>query len=163
MVCGASVVLALATVQLSIITANAYIFTKSTYFDWREIEAINATTITIPRKKAVEPVILEKKEVSGTIREVTAYNAGDPLQNDSTPCDGAGGNICEALTKGVKICAANFVPLGTKLNIQNVGECTVMDRMAKRFSNRVDIAFSLSEKERAIKFGRQNLAVEIIK
>lgn len=100
---------------------------------------------------------------SGTIREVTSYNAGDPNQTDATPCDGAGGNICEMLDANIPICAANFVPLGTWLYIENFGECQVLDRMAKRFSNRVDIAMKLSEKERALKFGRQNLLVTILK
>jgi 3D (Asp-Asp-Asp) domain-containing protein len=165
MVCGASVVLALATIQLSIITANIYLFTKSTYFDWREIEAINATTVAYHHKPAsiTASIVKNATSTAGIIREVSAYNAGDPSQTDESPCDGAGGNICEALAKGQKVCAANFVSLGTKLKIQNYGECIVLDRMAKRFQNRVDIAMKLSEKDRAIAFGVQKLLVEIIK
>lgn len=97
------------------------------------------------------------------IREITAYNLGDPNQTDDSPCIMASGlNGCELLEKGIKICAANFVPFHTKLNIDNFGECEVLDRMASRFINRVDVGMRLDEKERALIFGKQNLAVAII-
>lgn len=100
----------------------------------------------------------------GVLREVTAYNAGDPNQTDSSPCISASGDdICKLLDQGIKVCAANFVPLRTKLYIDKIGECVVLDRMNKRFTNRVDIAMKKDEKKRAIKFGKQNLKVLIIK
>lgn len=122
----------------------------------------------------VEPIVrnyevLKNKEVitkpsNATIREVTAYNAGDPHQTDSSPCISANGeNVCIALEEGYKRCAANFVPFGTILRIAHYGDCMVTDRMNSRFSNRVDIAMKVYEKERALKFGKQNLEVEIIK
>ena len=119
---------------------------------------------TYTHKTASSTAFVAKNAPSsaGTIREVTAYNTL-PEQTDGNPCVGAGGNICEALENGQKICAANFVPLGTKLKIQNYGVCIVLDRMAKRFQNRVDVAMSANEYDRAVKFGRQNLLVEIIK
>ena len=102
--------------------------------------------------------------VTGTIREVTAYNVGDPKQNYGNPCISANGeNICAALAKGLRRCAANFVPFGTKLRIEKHGYCTVTDRMNKRYKNRVDIAMKLNEKGRALKFGLQRLKVEIVK
>lgn len=122
------------------------------------IEPVMAQTVT-PIVRTVKP----QRVYSQTIREVTAYNAGDPDQTDSTPCDGAGGNICERLEAGEKICAANFVPLGTKLEVEGYGECTVLDRMNSRFKNRVDIAFKVTEKERALKFGIQTLNVKTYK
>ena len=106
--------------------------------------------------------------ISGTIREVTAYNVGDPAQCDSTPCIGAYSkvNLCEEVAKGTNVCASNFVPLGTKLLIEAENgwnmECIVWDRMAKRFSNRVDIAMNLWEKDRAVNFGKQRLSVKIL-
>jgi len=104
------------------------------------------------------------KRSSSTAREVTAYNTGDISQTDNSPCISANGeNICLALEKGYKRCAANFVPFGTILMIEGFGDCMVTDRMNSRFKNRVDIAMKADEKERAIKFGKQNLAVEIIK
>jgi len=99
-----------------------------------------------------------------TIREVTAYNVGDPAQTDDTPCiDASNSNICKALDRGEKRCAANFVPLGTRLYIHNYGTCTVTDRMNRRYRNRVDIALPKHEKSKALKFGKQKLYVEVIK
>lgn len=96
------------------------------------------------------------------IRGVTAYNAGDPKQTDDFPCiDASLDNICEALERGEKRCAANFVKLGTVLQIQNYGDCVVTDRMNKRFQHQVDIAMKLNEKQRALNFGSQSLLVKI--
>ncbi|MEE9496024.1 MAG: hypothetical protein V3V39_05810, partial [Desulfobacterales bacterium] len=72
--------------------------------------------------------------VSASIREVTAYNVGDPKQNYGNPCISANGeNICAALNLGFKRCAANFVPFGTQLYIDHYGVCTVTDRMNRRY------------------------------
>lgn len=118
--------------------------------------------VTIQQKTIDQPAEPETSESNGTIREVTAYNVGDPAQTDSTPCIGASGiDLCEALARGEKHCATNFVPLGTVIEIQNFGECVVSDRMNSRFANRVDVAMKLSEKDRAIKFGLQNLLVTV--
>lgn len=96
-------------------------------------------------------------------REVTAYNVGDPAQTWGNPCVAANGeNICAALDAGQKRCAANFVPFGTKLHIEKVGECVVTDRMNRRYKNRVDIAMKLVEKDKAIEFGLQRLTVKIV-
>jgi 3D (Asp-Asp-Asp) domain-containing protein len=100
---------------------------------------------------------------SETIRVVTAYNAGDPRQTDDTPCIAANGeNICKALAKGKKRCAANFVPLGSHLHVDKVGVCLVTDRTNKRYRNRVDIAMQKNEYRKARKFGRQKLIVKVI-
>jgi 3D (Asp-Asp-Asp) domain-containing protein len=100
---------------------------------------------------------------SETIRIVTAYNAGDPRQTDDTPCIAANGeNICKALAKGKKRCAANFVPLGSHLHVEKVGVCLVTDRTNKRYRNRVDIAMQKDEYKKARQFGRQKLMVKII-
>ncbi len=100
---------------------------------------------------------------SETIRVVTAYNAGDPGQTDDTPCISANGeNICKALAKGKKRCAANFVPLGSHLHVEKIGVCRVTDRTNKRYRNRVDIAMQRDEYHEARRFGRQKLTVKII-
>jgi 3D (Asp-Asp-Asp) domain-containing protein len=100
---------------------------------------------------------------SETIRVVTAYNAGDPRQTDDTPCISASGeNICKALAKGKKRCAANFVPLGSRLYVEKIGVCLVTDRTNKRYRNRVDIAMQKDEYHKARRFGRQKLTVKII-
>lgn len=101
--------------------------------------------------------------VSEIIREVTAYNVGDPKQNQGDPCISANGeNICVALDLGFKRCAANFVPFGTQLYIDNYGVCTVTDRMNGRYKNRVDIAMKMTEKDKALQFGLKNLKVTIL-
>ena len=98
-----------------------------------------------------------------TIRIVTAYNAGDEKQTDDTPCIGAANtDICKSLEEGQKICAANFVPLGTKLFVDKVGVCTVADRMNRRFGQRVDIAMKKDEYKQALIFGKQELRVLIL-
>ncbi len=95
-----------------------------------------------------------------TIREVTAYNVGDPKQTHSRPCVGAGGdNLCNLVRRGVNVCAANFVPLGSKLYVDKFGECIVLDKMNARFGNRLDLAMKKSEHDRAVKFGVQRLNV----
>ena len=100
---------------------------------------------------------------SETIRIVTAYNAGDPRQTDDTPCISANGeNICKALEKGKKRCAANIVPLGSRLYVEKIGVCLVTDRTNKRYRNRVDIAMQKDEYHKARRFGRQKLMVKII-
>ncbi len=97
------------------------------------------------------------------LREVTAYNVGDPDQNWGDPCQSANGeNICVALDSGSNRCAANFVPFGTMLRIAHYGICTVTDRMNKRYTNRVDIAMKKDEKEKALRFGLQRLPVTVI-
>ncbi len=96
-------------------------------------------------------------------REITAYNAGDIAQCSGDPCISASGeNICLALDRGFKRCAANFVPLGTRLWIENVGHCLVTDRMHYRFKHRVDLAMPLNQKNKALEFGRKNLEVKIL-
>ncbi len=100
---------------------------------------------------------------SETIRVVTAYNAGDPGQTDNTPCISANGeNLCKALANGKKRCAANFVPLGSRLYVDKIGVCLVSDRTNKRYRNRVDIAMQKDEFQKARRFGRQKLTVKII-
>lgn len=96
-------------------------------------------------------------------RQISAYNAGDPYQTDSTPCHSANGeNICEALKQGYKRCAANFVPFGTVLEIESYGQCLVTDRMNSRYTSRVDIAMPLNEKQTARQFGLKTLEVKIL-
>ena len=91
---------------------------------------------------------------------MTAYNVGDPKQTHSKPCIGAGGdNLCSLVKKGMKVCAANFVPLRSRLHVDKIGECIVLDRMNARFRSRVDFAMKQDQHHRAVKFGAQRLGV----
>ena len=111
-----------------------------------------------------DPVMLPYYKVkSETIRVVTAYNVGDPRQTDDTPCISANGeDICRALAEGEMRCAANFVPLGSRLHVDKIGVCLVTDRMNRRYRNRVDIAMRKDEYRKALLFGRQKLHVKIL-
>ena len=101
--------------------------------------------------------------ISETVRYVTAYNVNDPDQCFGDPCISANGeNICNALELGYNRCAANFVPLGTILFVENYGKCLVTDRMNSRYKNRVDIAMKKDEKEKALIFGIQKINVKIL-
>jgi len=122
--------------------------------------------------KQDEPEIIPEQPkyevVRESVRHITAYNVGDPYQTDSTPCTGAYSkvNLCEEIEKGTNVCAANFVPLGTILRIgsgEESFECIVWDRMNSRYTSRVDIAMSLSEKVQAKQFGLKKLNVQILK
>jgi 3D (Asp-Asp-Asp) domain-containing protein len=101
------------------------------------------------------------KKSAGIVREVTAYNVGVREQTSDTPCIGAGGHdLCRLLERNVKVCAANFVPLGTTLMIEEIGACVVLDRMHRRFAHRVDVAMREHEVDEAMEFGRQKRIVE---
>jgi 3D (Asp-Asp-Asp) domain-containing protein len=98
----------------------------------------------------------------GHVREVTAYNVGVREQTSDAPCVGAAGiNLCRLVARGLKICAANFVALETILHIEGYGECIVLDRMHRRFVDRVDIAMKRNEVDRAIEFGVQRRYVRV--
>jgi hypothetical protein len=59
------------------------------------------------------------------VREVTAYNVGVREQTSEHPCLGATGrNLCRLVEQGLKICAANFVALGSILHIEGYGEAS---------------------------------------
>lgn len=113
-----------------------------------------------PIRYAVEIFTTQSK----TIRHTTAYVAGDPSQTDSTPCISAdGSDICLELSMGEKICAANFVPMGTRLYIPGFGICTVKDRMNKRYRNRVDLAMQINKRNEADRYGKKPSEVHILK
>ncbi len=89
---------------------------------------------------------------------ITAYNVGVVAQTDNTPCIGASGdNLCKMVAQGQNVCAANFVRLGTYLEIENIGKCIVLDRMNARYNNayppRIDFAMGPNEIAQAKQFG----------
>jgi len=101
--------------------------------------------------------------VSEDVRVVTAYNVGDPNQNSGDPCIAANGeNICRALNSGAKRCAANFVPFGTVLHVEDYGTFVVTDRTHRRYRDRVDIAMKRDELSKARQFGKKMLKVKVL-
>lgn len=106
-------------------------------------------------KEAISPA------KSGTIREVSAYNSLE-AQTDATPCIGADGtDLCKRYQAGECIVASNAYKLGSKIDLQGFGICTVADRMNKRFQNRIDV-FMDKDHERAVSFGVQKLLVSLV-
>lgn len=104
---------------------------------------------------AVPEPPLEPKEVMQVT--VTAYSSTED-QTDNTPFHTANGN---EVRDG--IVAANFLPLGTRVRIPEVfGDkiFTVLDRMHKRFDQRMDIW--MPTREAAQQFGIQYLKIEIL-
>ena len=114
---------------------------------------------TIPKEINV---VVDYTKGIGTIREVSAYTSRVE-ETDDTPCIAAdGSDICVRASKGETLCAANFVPLGSKLTIDKFGTCTVADRMNRRYQNRVDVYMG-NDLERARSFGLQKLEVATVK
>ena len=139
-----------------LITITLSLFCIGTHpVDSSSSEAVNEV------RKAGQDVVAAGKRIAGVLREVTAYNVGVREQTSDTPCIGAGGdNLCR-LTTRMKVCAANFVPLGTIIDIEEFGECVVLDRMHRRFPHRVDIAMGDHEIREARKFGMQKRIVQV--
>ena len=111
---------------------------------------------------------VEKEETGlpATYRTVTAYTSKEE-QTDSTPCISANGSdICEMWKIGIQTCAANFVPFGTVLILDNQEEpdgddaivCVVADRLASKYPNRVDLYMGY-DTARAIEFGKRTMWV----
>lgn len=74
---------------------------------------------------------------------VTAYTSRTS-ETDSTPCIGAYNNdICAMYAKGQKVCASNDYAKGTRLNVEGLGDCVVLDKMNRRYTGtgRVDWYF----------------------
>jgi len=124
-----------------------------------------AGSYLMPTPVAACPKIVEAKKVpekiepfvGGKIREVSAYNSL-PEQTDSSPCEGAYGNVCEPYKNGLCVVASNAFKGHSILLIENVGQCEVLDTMNERYPNRVDI-FMGNDLGRAVDFGIQKLRV----
>lgn len=89
---------------------------------------------------------------------ITAYSS-TPDQTDSSPFITANGTW---VYDGVIAC--NFLPFGTKVHLPDFSGdkiYTVEDRMAKRFSYKMDIW--METRGEALEFGVQKLTVEILK
>jgi len=137
--------------------------TISLLFLWTGTRPVASISSDTPKEagKAGHKVQSAGGRIAGVVREVTAYNVGVKEQTSDTPCIGAGGDdLCRLITR-MKVCAANFVPLGTILEIEKFGECVVLDRMHRRFSHRVDIAMRDHEIEEAREFGLQRRIVQV--
>jgi len=96
-------------------------------------------------------------------KTITAYNVGIEAQTDDSPCIGAyNENLCKAIENGEKIIATNFLPKNTLVEIEGYGVFRVADRMNRRYTDRIDIAFGKNQLEEAKKFGVKKLNIKII-
>jgi 3D (Asp-Asp-Asp) domain-containing protein len=93
---------------------------------------------------------------------ITAYNSV-PWQTDSTPCISAdGSDICKLREQGELSCAASL-PFGTKINVPGFGVCTVRDRLAAKYSYRIDLYFGGADQIQAAKeWGKRQVVVEVL-
>ena len=151
-------------VKQAIVVVLITLLTGTFIIKHAEVEIDKEIVFEVSSEDLKEKVQTQTYEViSETVRYVTAYNVNDPDQCFGDPCISANGeNICNALDLGYNRCAANFVPLGTILFVENYGECLVTDRMNSRYKNRVDIAMKKDEKEKALMFGIQKINVKIL-
>ena len=120
--------------------------------------AIKPAEASFDAKNDTPQVVSPVKKLKAT---VTAYNSM-PGQTDSTPCIGADGtNLCEY--KGCAV-AMNGVKLGTKIDLESFGECTVKDRKNSRYdSTWIDVYFGGAENhKKALQFGKKTLEYSII-
>ena len=139
-------------------------FVKSQFQNEKPKQASQVEVVIVGEQN--EPLVgqpvkpnLSAEGEKGIIREITMYTSRE-AETDDSPCISADGtNICQV---DYAVCASNAFPLGTKLMIDKLGECLVKDRMNARYTQAVDyyVKFDLT---RAISFGRQRLAVRIIK
>ena len=126
------------------------------------LPVLNSDINKLSLKQNRLPEIKDRELTIFTYHYVTAYNVGVVAQTDNTPCIGASGdNLCELVDQGIKVCAANFVPLGTNLEIEGLGTCKVLDRMHARHSFRVDIAMGPDEIDQAQQFGLRQKKVAV--
>lgn len=160
-IAGISFLAALGIIQILNLTIAEVSHLHRVYFDWEEIKAISATTITFPQKNASSTANLTKNATSsaGTIREITMFTSR-VSETDGDPCTAAWGeNICKM---DFNVCATNAFPHNTKLFVAGLGECVVKDKMNSRYTSRVDW-YAKMDFNRAITFGKQNLLVSVIK
>ena len=117
---------------------------------------VSSTYVEVDESTETAPVKYTKRYT------VTAFNSV-PWQTDSTPCISAdGSNICKLKELGDNSCAA-ALPFGTKINVPGFGVCTVRDRLAPRFSYRIDLYFGGADKLQAAKqWGKRHVEVAVL-
>ena len=120
-------------------------------------------TLIATETATVEEPIQQSLAVKYTKKyTVTAYNSV-PWQTDSTPCVSAdGSDICKLHEQGDLSCAASL-PFGTKINVPGFGVCTVRDRLAPKYSYRIDLYFGGADKIQAAReWGKRQVDVDVL-
>ena len=111
-----------------------------------------------------EPVIVSRKETANKAETetiewyyfvATAYSANDPTQGTKNIT--ATGKV---VYEGIIAVDPKIIPLGTKVEIKDLGKFTAEDTGGKIKGNRIDIYFS--SREEAKEFGRQGIWLRMI-
>jgi len=138
--------------------------------EFEKVSGTNSLSI-IETAHAASAVETTESNEAGIIRTVTAYNLMSG-QTDSSPCIGAANqNLCYLMReKKMNVCAAPLsYEFGTIIKIpgytgsQKNGDdtCVVLDRMADKYPERVDICMD-QDKTRAENFGAQSINITIV-
>jgi len=128
-------------------------------------ELYEPKTITISRPNDTEVESGDTSVAEGDepmedilVAEVSAYTSSEDETDTSPFLTADGTNLKKVYECTV---ATNDHDFGTKLAIEDVGVCTVHDRMNSRYTNSIDIYMG-NDKQRAIEFGRRELSYIVI-
>jgi hypothetical protein len=143
----------------SILDDNSNIRLQGIIVEDTLLSILNSDIAKLTIKPNRLPEISYRKVELDSYSYITAYNLVE-WQTDDTPCIGASGDdLCKLVDQGINICAANFVKLGTYLEIENIGRCIVLDRMNSRYTYanppRIDLAMGSDKIAEAREFGLQ--------
>ena len=98
-----------------------------------------------------------KQEIYDKKAIFTAYTLSES-ETDGAPCIGSGNhNLCEYKER---VCATRLFPLHTKLDIEGIGQCEVLDRTSIKYARRIDIL--MDTKEEAINFGKKEIKYKLL-
>ena len=126
-------------------------------------KATQESRMALPDLCELTDVVCEGEDVPNynKLGEFTAYNTVEG-QTDSTPFETADGT--DTRTFEGCIVAHNDLPFGSIIEIEGIGQCTVKDRMNRRYTGlgRFDICMNL-DLERAKNFGRKEINYKVIK
>ncbi len=136
------------------------------------IENNHADVVLNPMERSVEGAATDVKAVSnGETTEIDTPRESRTVtmsgytsrveETDDSPCISADGtNICEY--EGCVV-ASNDYALGTVIEVEGFGRCTVKDRMNGRYTgtNTIDMYFGMDLQE-AINFGRQQIEIAVL-
>lgn len=104
----------------------------------------------------IKTIFYDKKAI------FTAYTLIEG-ETDSSPCIGAGNhNLCDIKKEEPNKCIAahRTYALHTRINVEGIGECEILDRTSEKYGNRIDLVFNT--REEALKFGKKTLSYSVI-
>jgi len=92
---------------------------------------------------------------------VTMYTSR-PQETDGSPCTAASNvDICKLHKAGVDTCASNDYRFGTRLTVNGLGTCLVLDRMNRRYTGKGRLDwYAGNDLAAATQFGIKTLTVE---